>query len=72
MSMYEGKKLNPIIWSKELYDFADIVPENADLRPVFVEFADYTKTIEIKDKKEALDITYPLDLEEYAKSFNQE
>ncbi len=68
MSMYEGKKINPIIWSKELYEFADIVPENADLRPVFVEFADYTSTIEIKDKKEALDITYPLDLEEYAKS----
>lgn len=68
MSMCEGKKINPIIWSKELYDFADIVPENAHLRPVFVEFADYTKTIEIKDKKEALDITYPLDLEEYAKS----
>ena len=71
MSMCEGKKINPIIWSKELYDFADIVPENAHLRPVFVEFADYTKTIEIKDKKEALDITYPLDLEEYAKAVNK-
>ena len=68
MSMSEGQKLNPIIWSKALFDFADIVPENAHLRPVFVEFADYTKTVEIKDKKEALDITYPLDLEEYAKS----
>lgn len=68
ISTFEGKKINPIIWSKELYEFADIVPENAHLRPVFVEFADYTKTIEIKDKKEALDITYPLDLEEYAKS----
>ena len=71
MSMYEGKKINPIIWSKELYDYADIVPEKSDLRPVFVEFADYTQTVEIKDKKEALDITYPLDLEEYAKSFDE-
>lgn len=68
MSIYEGKKLNPIIWSKELYDFADIVPENSDLRPVFVEFADYTQTVAVKDKKETLDITYPLDLEDYAKS----
>ena len=50
------------------FEFADVVPENADLRPVFVEFADYTKIVEIKDKKETLDITYPLDLEDYAKS----
>ncbi len=68
ISMFEGKKVNPIIWSKELFEFADVVPENADLRPVFVEFADYTKIVEIKDKKETLDITYPLDLEDYAKS----
>lgn len=68
VSNCNGKKVNPIIWSKALYEYADIVPENSDLRPIFVEFADYTKSIELKDTQEALDITYPIDLEEYVKN----
>lgn len=60
---YHEVKHNPILWSKELYGFADIVPENADLRPIFMEHADYTKLVEVKNAEEMLDVTYPSDLE---------
>ncbi len=63
----KGVKSNPILWSKSLYEKADIVPDNAMTRVVFVEHADYTKTIETKDKKKLLDINYPNDVEEFSK-----
>lgn len=64
----KGIKSNPVLWSKSLYDKADIVPENAQLRAVFVEHADYTKTVEIKDKKKLLDVNFPNDIEEFSLS----
>ena len=60
---YKGVKSNPVIWSKALYDKADIVPENAHLRPVFMEHADYTNIVELKDAGKLLDVNYPSDLE---------
>lgn len=63
----KGIKSNPVLWSKELYDKADIVPENASMRAVFVEHADYTKTVEVKDIKKLRDINFPNDIEEFQK-----
>lgn len=60
---YKGVKSNPVIWSKALYGKADIVPENAHLRPVFMEHADYTNIVELKDAGKLLDVNYPSDLE---------
>ncbi len=62
----KGVKSNPVIWSKALYEQADIVPENAALRPVFMEHADYTNVVELKDVSKLLDINYPSDLEKVA------
>ena len=64
---YKGVKSNPVIWSKALYDKADIVPENAALRPVFMEHADYTNSVELKDVNKLLDINYPSDIEKVAR-----
>ena len=63
----KGVKSNPVLWSKELYDKADIVPENASMRAVFVEHADYTKTVEVKDIKKLRDVNFPNDIEEFQK-----
>lgn len=63
----KGIKKNPIIWSKELYDKADLVPENAQFRVVFAEHADYSKAVELKDVSKLLDINFPNDVKEYAK-----
>ena len=62
----KGVKSNPVLWSKSLYHKADIVPENAALRAVFVEHADYTKQIEIKDKKKLVDVNLPSDVTDFA------
>lgn len=61
-----GVKSNPVIWSRDLYDKADIVPENAQQRPVFMEHSDYTVLVEIKDKNKLLDVTFPSDVEAVA------
>ena len=58
-----GVKYNPVLWSKSLYDQADIVPENAAIRPVFVEHSDYTTETKIKDAKLLADINFPSDIE---------
>jgi molybdenum cofactor cytidylyltransferase len=63
-----GTKSNPILWSKSLYDKADLVPENARMRVVFAEHADYTQTVKIKDAAKLRDITYPLDVSEFCKN----
>lgn len=63
VSTYKGNKQNPVLWSKELFDNADIVPENADIRPVFMEHADYTHTVEIKNAEEIFDVNFPSDIE---------
>jgi molybdenum cofactor cytidylyltransferase len=62
----KGVKSNPVLWSKALYHKADIVPENAGMRAVFVEHADYTKQIEVKDKKKLVDVNLPSDVREFA------
>ena len=61
-----GVKSNPVIWSRSLYDVADLVPENAELRPVLIEHSDYTKTVK-GDEYILLDVNYPNDLEQLNK-----
>ena len=58
-----GIRHNPVLWSKELYGQADIVPENAAMRPVFVEHSDYIVETKIKDAKLVTDINFPSDIE---------
>jgi len=65
---HKGIKSNHIIWSQSLYSKADVVPENAHLRPVFMEHADYTNVTEIKDPLKLLDVNYPSDIENLQKS----
>ncbi len=67
MFMHNGEKANPIIWSSALYDKADLVPENPMLRPVFVEHADYTTCVDIKNDEKFLDVNYPSDIEKLLK-----
>lgn len=67
MPANKGIKSNPVLWSRALYDKADIVPENAAMRAVFVEHADYTKTVEVKDIKKLRDVNFPNDVEEFQK-----
>ena len=62
----KGIKTNPVIWGKSLYDVADLVPENANLRPVFLEHSDYTKAVK-GDEYILLDVNYPYDLERLEK-----
>lgn len=63
ISEFNSVRRNPLIWGKDLFDFADIVPENADLRPIFMEHADYTKTVAFKNEEEQADVNYPSDIE---------
>ena len=65
---YKGIKSNPILWSKSLYSKAQIIPENAHMRPVLIEHNDYIKTIEVKDKDKLLDINFLSQLKEYCES----
>lgn len=57
-----GVKSNPVIWSQALFDKADIVPENAQQRPVFMEHSDYTVLVDIKDQNKLLDVTFAADV----------
>lgn len=70
ISEYNSVRRNPLIWSRDLYDFADIVPENADLRPIFMEHSDYIKTVAFKSEEELFDVTYPSDIETLIKKQN--
>ena len=64
----KGVKNNPILWSKSLYQKAQIIPENAHMRVVLMEHSDYIKNVEIKDEKKFLDINYASQLKEYSES----
>lgn len=66
-STVKGIKKNPVLWSRELYDRADIAPEDTDLRTVFMDVADFSKNIEVKNPKDLLDITFPNDIAELQK-----
>lgn len=68
----KGIKSNPIIWSKSLYAKADIVPENAAIRPVFLEHADYTSTVDIRNADKLLDVNYPSDIEKITNQRRQQ
>ena len=61
-----GIKSNPIIWSKSLFNRADLVAENSDVRPVFMEHADYTTSVKAT-KDELIDVNFQFDLEEARK-----
>ena len=63
MMSYRGANKNPILWSKELYSIADLVPEESELRTVFAEHEDYTKLIKTSKESTLFDVTYPADLE---------
>ena len=60
-----GKKHNPVLWSKELYANADLVPEDSHLRQVFLEHSDYLETVETTAEV-CLDVNFPNDLEKLA------
>ncbi len=63
LMLKNGIKHNPVIWSKSLFSQADVVAENADIRHVFLEHVDYTKTCELKDAGHLLDVNYPSDVD---------
>lgn len=67
MATWKGNKYNPIIWSKSLFGVADIVPENAHLRSVFMEHSDYTNLVEAPNDKLLLDVNFPNDIDELKK-----
>ena len=67
MASWKGIKHNPIIWSKALYGVADLVPENADLRPVFMEHEDYTTLVEAPSAETLWDVTFVSDIEKLNK-----
>ena len=62
ISSFKGQKYNPILWGRDIYQQADLVPENAHLRAVFMEHSDYTKLVEA-DEKTLTDINFPYDIE---------
>lgn len=67
MFAHQGVKKNPVLWSKALYGQADIVPENANIRPVFVEHSDYLVLLDEQDGRKFIDVNFPSDLEKLAK-----
>lgn len=66
MASLKGVKHNPVLWSKALFGVADMVPENANLRPVFMEHEDYSVLVPAESAKLLLDVTYPSDVEQIA------
>ncbi len=66
VSAYGGHKHNPVLWSKELYATADLVPEDSHLRQVFLEHSDYLDMVE-SDAETCFDVNYPNDLERLTK-----
>lgn len=63
MTSYNGVKHNPVIWSKELYGVADMVPESANIRPVFMEHSDYMVLVDAPDENTILDVNFPNDID---------
>lgn len=67
VSSFKGVKSNPVLWSKELFSKADIIPEEAAIRVIFPQYEDFTTKIETKDKNLLWDVTYPGDVETFSK-----
>ncbi|MFV0626459.1 MAG: NTP transferase domain-containing protein [Alphaproteobacteria bacterium] len=63
ITSYKGIKYNPVLWSKALFNMADVVPENSELRPVLVEFEDVTQLVKVKTAEDVFDVTYPADVQ---------
>ena len=62
ISYFDGKKYNPILWGRDLYSKADLVPENSHLRSIFMEHQDYIKLVDA-DANSCVDINFPYDIE---------
>ena len=62
MANKDGVKSNPVLWSKALFQAANLVPENADIRPTFIEHADYTTLIKAT-AQELLDVNFKSELD---------
>ena len=58
IASWKGVKHNPVIWSKALYGVADLVPENADLRPVFGNMRITPLLVEAPSAETLWDVTY--------------
>ena len=67
VSSFKGVKSNPVLWSKELFSKADIIPEEAATRVIFPQYEDFTTKVETKDKCLLWDVTYPGDVETFIK-----
>jgi len=63
VATHKGTKHNPVLWSRELFKQADIVPEEANIRVIFPQHEDYTTKVETSNKKILLDVTYRGDIE---------
>lgn len=63
-----GVRSNPLLWSRGLFSFADIFPEDTAQRQVFMAFEDVIKEVEVKDKLELLDVNFPADIETLLKN----
>jgi len=66
MAEKQGVKSNPILWSKALYNSADLVAENANMRPIFMEHSDYTVLLAASED-ELLDVNFQNDLDQLRK-----
>lgn len=64
VASYKKTRSNPILWSSELYSRADIIPEDAELRSIMMDVADYTRMVDFKDADFTLDVTFPDDVEQ--------
>lgn len=60
---FKGVKRNPILWSRSLFEIADLVPENSGIRTVFAEHEDYMTLINAGSEKLILDVNYPSDID---------
>lgn len=69
VSSFKGVKSNPVLWSRELFSKADIVPEEAANRVIFPQYEDFTTKIETKDKALLWDVTYPGDVATFSKKY---
>ncbi|MFI3241729.1 MAG: nucleotidyltransferase family protein [Alphaproteobacteria bacterium] len=67
ISGHNGIKYNPVLWSKSLFEYADIVPENSQTRAFFLSHSDYTTIINAEEEKTLKDITHPADIKDLEK-----
>ncbi|MBQ8436820.1 MAG: nucleotidyltransferase family protein, partial [Alphaproteobacteria bacterium] len=71
VATHKGTKHNPVLWSRELFKQADIVPEDANIRVIFPQHEDYTTKVETSNKNILLDVTYRGDIEKLQSKDNE-